>query len=110
MGLNLKYMKEKGMAKIKEEAKARSELLYSTIDNSGGYFSNPGALPYRSRMNVPFRICKNDKLEAKFLKEATERHLTDLGGHRSVGGCRASIYNAMPLEGVKVLTDFMKEF
>lgn len=110
MGLNLKYMKEKGMAKIKEEAKARSELLYSTIDNSGGYFSNPVALPYRSRMNVPFRICKNDKLEAKFLKEASERHLTDLGGHRSVGGCRASIYNAMPLEGVKALTDFMKEF
>jgi phosphoserine aminotransferase len=54
----------------------------------------------RSRMNVPFRVCKNEDLEKKFIAEATAASFIELKGHRTVGGCRASIYNAMPLEGV----------
>jgi len=65
---------------------------------------------YRSRINVPFRVCKNDALEAKFIAEATAANLVDLKGHRSVGGCRASLYNAMPVEGVHALIAFMTAF
>jgi phosphoserine aminotransferase len=61
-------------------------------------------------MNIPFRIKKDDKLEAKFLKEAAEAGFIELKGHRSVGGCRASLYNAMTMEGVEALTNFMKKF
>jgi phosphoserine aminotransferase len=61
-------------------------------------------------MNIPFRICENEALETKFLAEAEKHHLIELKGHRSVGGCRASLYNAMPFEGVVALTDFMKQF
>lgn len=61
-------------------------------------------------MNVPFRVCADEKLEKKFIEQALEKGMIELSGHRSVGGCRASIYNAMPIEGVKALTDFMKEF
>jgi len=61
-------------------------------------------------MNVPFRVCCDAELEAKFVKDAAAANMTDLGGHRSVGGCRASIYNAMPVEGVQALIDFMKDF
>jgi len=63
----------------------------------------------RSRMNVGFRL-RNDKLDADFLKQAEARGLSQLKGHRAVGGMRASIYNAMPVEGVKALVEFMKEF
>ena len=63
----------------------------------------------RSRMNVPFRL-RDDKLDAQFLEEAEARGLSQLKGHRSVGGMRASIYNAMPLEGVEALVEFMEEF
>ena len=59
---------------------------------------------------MPFRVCSNDELEAKFIKEATEGNLVDLKGHRSVGGCRASLYNAMPVEGVHALIAFMEQF
>ena len=61
-------------------------------------------------MNIPFRVKKDDTLEAKFLKEAAAKGLIELKGHRSVGGCRASVYNAMPVEGVEALIAFMKEF
>jgi len=61
-------------------------------------------------MNIPFRVKKDDALENKFLKEAAEAGLVELKGHRSVGGCRASIYNAMPIEGVEALINFMKKF
>ena len=63
----------------------------------------------RSLMNVPF-VTGNDELDAKFVKEATEKGFVNLKGHRSVGGMRASIYNAMPIEGVEKLVEFMKEF
>lgn len=61
-------------------------------------------------MNIPFRVRSDEKLEDKFLSEATKAGLIDLKGHRSVGGCRASIYNAMPIEGVRALIDFMENF
>jgi len=63
----------------------------------------------RSRMNVPFRL-RDEKLNDEFLKQAKQRQLLELKGHRSVGGMRASIYNAMPVEGVKALISFMREF
>jgi phosphoserine aminotransferase len=91
-------------------AQQRSALLYKTIEESDGYYTNPVDPRYRSRMNIPFRVKCNDALENKFLKEAEAAGLIELKGHRSVGGCRASLYNAMPIEGVVALTDFMKKF
>jgi len=85
-------------------------LLYETIDNSGGFYTNPVEPKYRSRMNIPFRVKSDEALEAKFMKEAEKALLIELKGHRSVGGCRASLYNAMPIEGVVALTEFMKKF
>lgn len=84
--------------------------MYSYIDGSEGYYTNPVDPSYRSRMNIPFRVKKDEKLETKFLKEAGEIGLIELKGHRSVGGCRASVYNAMPYEGVEALVNFMKKF
>lgn len=110
-GLNLEYMLENGgIPVMAEKAKARSELLYSYIDSSEGYYINKVEAKYRSRMNIPFRVCCNEELEAKFIKEAAVKGLIELKGHRSVGGIRASIYNAMPIEGVQALIDFMTEF
>lgn len=109
-GLNIAYMKEKGLDKIEEEAKTKSDLLYNFIDSSGGYYTNPVDVKFRSRMNIPFRVKKDDELEAKWLAEAAKENLIELKGHRSVGGIRASIYNAMPIEGVQKLVDFMKRF
>lgn len=110
-GLNLAYMKKQGgLPHLEAEANRKSKLLYDLIDSSSDYFSNPVDPNYRSRMNIPFRIKKDEKLEAKFLKEAGELGMIELKGHRSVGGCRASIYNAMTYEGVEALVNFMKKF
>jgi phosphoserine aminotransferase len=110
-GLNLAYMKKQGgLAYYEDLSQRKSQLLYNLIDSSSDYFSSPVDPRYRSRMNIPFRIKKDDKLEAKFLKEAGEAGFIELKGHRSVGGCRASIYNAMTIEGVEALTNFMKKF
>lgn len=95
-GLNLAYMLEKGGIPAMNEACAkRSQTLYKFIDESDGYFANTVEPKYRSRLNIPFRICFNDEMEAKFIKEAAAINLIELKGHRSVGGCRASLYNAM---------------
>jgi len=82
-------------------AKLRSELLYSTIDNSQGYYVNLTERNYRSRINVLFTIGVDDnqELKEKFIKEAAQEKLINLGGHRSTGGMRISMYNAMPVEG-----------
>lgn len=110
-GLNCAYMLEQGgIPAMKAKAEERSTLLYNYIDSSEGYYTNPVDHQYRSRINVPFRVCANADLEAKFISEATAANLTDLKGHRSVGGCRASLYNAMPIEGVHALIAFMTEF
>ncbi len=88
--------------------RAKAVLLYSTIDGSD-FYTNPVAKDARSWMNVPFTLAKPE-LDKTFIAEARESGLVTLEGHRSVGGMRASIYNAMPLEAVQVLVDFMKEF
>ena len=84
-------------------------MLYDAIENSNGYYKNPVDKASRSPMNVVWRL-PSEALEKKFIEEAGKAGLNGLKGHRSVGGCRASIYNAMPIEGVKALTDFMKTF
>ncbi len=86
----------------------KSKLLYGYIDSSD-FYNNPIALPNRSIMNVPFTLA-DEVLDKLFLKEAEENHLLNLAGHRSVGGMRASIYNAVPLEGVQALVNFMDDF
>ena len=110
LGKVLKWMKaEGGIDAMEKRAADKAGLLYQTIDNSGGYFRCPVELASRSHMNVVFRL-PTEQLEQKFLAEAGEADLLNLKGHRSVGGCRASIYNALPPESVKVLSDFMLAF
>jgi phosphoserine aminotransferase len=82
--------------------------LYDFIDSSS-FYSNPIDPAYRSRMNVPFTLA-NDSLDALFIEESEAAGLRTLAGHRSVGGMRASIYNAMPMEGIVALIDFMRAF
>ncbi|MHB8901254.1 MAG: 3-phosphoserine/phosphohydroxythreonine transaminase [Thermoguttaceae bacterium] len=98
-----------GLDKMFERNKEKAQLLYDAIDGSGGYYRGHAEVPDRSVMNVPF-ILPTPELEKKFLVEGEKVGLTALAGHRSVGGCRASIYNAMPREGVVALRDFMADF
>ena len=93
------------MQKINEE---KAKILYDFIDNSD-FYTNSVEKKYRSLMNVPF-VAPTEELNAKFVAEATKAGLVSLKGHRLVGGMRASIYNAMPIEGVKALVEFMKKF
>lgn len=93
------------MQKINEE---KAGLLYDFLDNSN-FFKGTVVPKYRSLMNIPF-VSPSPELDAKFIKEATAQGLVNLKGHRTVGGMRASIYNAMPVEGVKTLVEFMKKF
>jgi len=97
-----------GLGAIEEINDAKSEALYERID-AGDFYVSPVEPASRSRMNVVFRL-PSEELEAKFLKEAKGEGLIGLKGHRSVGGIRASIYNAMPLAGVERLIDFMNDF
>jgi len=98
-----------GLAKMHEINRQKAALLYEVIDQSGKFYDGHAEPGSRSLMNVTFRLPDSER-EAKFLKEAQARGLAELKGHRSVGGCRASIYNAMPVEGVQALRDFMLEF
>lgn len=108
-GLTFKWLKDQGgLSAIAEINQRKSAKLYETIDASD-FYSNPVALENRSWMNVPF-VLANADLDALFLEEAKAAGLHTLKGHRSVGGMRASIYNAMPESGVDALIDFMKEF
>src|SRR3954466_507253 len=108
-GLVFKWLKGiGGLKKIEEINVAKSKLLYDYLDQSA-FFHNPVAKEDRSRMNVPFTL-KDSKLDEEFLKGASKRGMVQLKGHRSVGGMRASIYNAMPIEGVRALVEYMKEF
>ncbi len=94
------------IAKINSE---KAKLIYDVIDNSNGFYRGHAEKDSRSLMNITFRL-PSEELEKKFVKESTEKGLVGLKGHRSVGGLRASIYNAFPLEGVKALVEFMKDF
>ena len=108
-GLTFKWLLARGgLAAMERENVAKASLLYDYLD-SQDFYANPVAKEDRSRMNVPFRLA-DDSLDARFLAEAEARGLSQLKGHRSVGGMRASIYNAMPVEGVAALVDFLKDF
>ena len=107
--LVFKHLKNLGGVKaIQEINEYKAKLLYDFIDNSSLFTNNVNKAD-RSLMNVPF-VTPNAELDAKFIKEATENGLASLKGHKLVGGMRASIYNAMPIEGVKALIEFMKKF
>jgi phosphoserine aminotransferase len=108
-GLVFKWLKQQGgLPEIEKRNIAKAKVLYDYLDSSK-FFHNPVPREDRSRMNVPF-ILKNSALDAEFLKGAEQRGMVQLKGHRSVGGMRASIYNAMPIEGVQALVSYMKEF
>lgn len=108
-GLVFKWLKKKGGLKVMAEInKRKAEKLYRFIDESDLYH-NPISKDCRSWMNIPFTL-KDPSLDEMFLKEAKDAGLVSLKGHRSVGGMRASIYNAMPEEGVDALISFMKDF
>lgn len=108
-GLVFKWLKRQGGLAAMEEVNIRkASLLYDYLDSTD-FYQCPTARENRSRMNVPFTL-SNAALDDEFLRQAEQHGLLQLKGHRSVGGMRASIYNAMPLEGVQVLVDFMREF
>lgn len=108
-GLVFKWVKGLGGVKTMEEMNvAKSRILYDYLDQTEFYHA-PVAKEDRSRMNVQFRL-RNDKLDAEFLKQADANGLSQLKGHRAIGGMRASIYNAMPIEGVRALVGFMRDF
>lgn len=107
--LLMEWLKEQGgVAAIEERNKEKANLLYKAIKDSKLFYSNVKRED-RSLMNIPF-MTDSDELNKLFVKEAEQEGLHQLKGHRSVGGMRASIYNAMPIEGVKALVDFMNEF
>ena len=107
--LVLRRLKKLGGVKAMQEVNEyKAGLLYDFIDNSQRY-KNYVVKKDRSLMNVPF-VTGSEELDAKFVKEATAAGLVSLKGHRLVGGMRASIYNAMPVEGVKALISFMEKF
>ncbi len=108
-GLVFQWLKEKGGLQAMAEINQRkAEKLYAAIDSSS-FYANPVEVKSRSWMNVPFTLANAD-LDGEFLKLAAENNLVTLKGHRSVGGMRASIYNAMPEEGIDALIAFMQEF
>lgn len=98
-----------GLEKMESLNRAKAKLLYDVIDASAGFYAGHAQPNCRSMMNVSFRL-PSEELTTKFVKGAEERGMTELKGHRSVGGIRASIYNAMPLAGVESLRDYMLEF
>ena len=109
-GLVFQWLKRNGgIAQMEKTNIAKANLVYGAIDASNGFYNCPVAKSDRSRMNIPFTL-KDAALDGDFLKQADARGLLQLKGHRSVGGMRASIYNAMPLAGVQALVSFMNEF
>ena len=108
-GLVFKWLKQQGgLVSMERKNVEKARLLYDLLDSSQ-FYANPVAKEDRSRMNVPFTL-KDPKLDDEFLKGAAKQGMVQLKGHRSVGGMRASIYNAMPIEGVQCLVQFMRDF
>ena len=108
-GLVFDWLKQQGgLAEVERRNIAKAALLYDYLDQSS-LFISPVEKQDRSRMNVPFKL-RDELLDEQFLKGAQQRGMLQLKGHRSVGGMRASIYNAMPIEGVKALVGYMREF
>ena len=98
-----------GLTEIQRRNEAKAGIVYKTIDESGGFYKGHAAADSRSNMNVTFRL-PNEDLEKSFASEAKKLNMIGLAGHRSVGGIRASIYNALPLESAQTLVEFMKDF
>lgn len=113
-GLYLKWIKEKGgLSAMEENSKIKSDMIYNAIEQSNGFYYSPVAANCRSRVTIPFRVGGsngNPELEAKFLKEAQAAGMIQLKGHRSVGGIRASLFNAISIEDTRVLEQFMINF
>jgi phosphoserine aminotransferase len=108
-GLVFQWLKELGGVKaIAKVNQAKAELLYQVIDASN-FYNNTIDTQYRSKMNIPFWL-NDESLNDEFVAQAEQQGLMALKGHRIVGGMRASIYNAMPIEGVQALVDFMQQF
>ncbi len=108
-GLVFQWLKKQGgLAKMEQINRAKAALLYDYFDQTE-FYNSPVAKDDRSLMNIPFTL-RSEALDDAFLKETKAQGLTQLKGHRSVGGMRASIYNAMPIEGVQALVQFMREF
>ena len=109
-GLTFQWLKAQGgLGEMERRNRAKADALYAAIDGSGGYYRNEVDPAARSRMNVIFNL-HDAALEPVFVAEADKAGLLALKGHRALGGIRASIYNAVPIEGVRALCDFMKEF
>jgi phosphoserine aminotransferase len=110
VGLVAKWLKKLGGLDVMHQMNEdKAKLLYDCIDNSGGYFRGHAQADCRSLMNVTFRL-PSEELEKKLISEATKAGFDGLKGHRSVGGLRASIYNAFPRKGVEDLVSFMNDF
>ena len=110
MGKVLDWMeKNGGLVEFERRADIRSSLIYEVIDKSDGWYSSPVATGSRSLMNIIFHL-PDETLENRFIEEAADLDLINLKGHRSVGGVRTSLYNAMPVESVEILSSFMKDF
>lgn len=109
-GLVFKWLLGRGgLAAMETTNIAKAKLVYDAIESSSGFYHSPVTADCRSRMNIPFTL-KDAALDAVFLKTSQENGLLQLKGHKSVGGMRASIYNAMPIEGVQALATFMGDF
>lgn len=110
VNLVLRWIKAQGgLAAVEKVNREKAALIYNAIDQSSGFYQGHADKDSRSLMNITFRIANND-LESVFIAEATKAGLSGLKGHRSVGGLRASVYNAMPVAGCKALRDFMLDF
>ena len=108
--LVMDWLKAKGgITWAQQQAETRSKILYDAVERNSGFYKCPVESKYRSKMNVVFTT-PNADLDAAFVAEALEQGMSGLKGHRSVGGCRASIYNAMPIEGAEALASFMDAF
>lgn len=106
--LTLRWMKKQGLEKLFENNRVKAQKIYDAIDSTG-FYRPTAKKEFRSLMNITFRL-PTEELEGMFVKQASEAGLKSLKGHRSVGGIRASVYNAFPMEGVDALVEFMKDF
>jgi len=110
VGLVFKWLKNLGgLEAIAQHNRVKADLIYNTIDQSGGFYRGHARPESRSKMNITFRL-PDEQLETQFAKEAAKEGLDGLKGHRSLGGLRASVYNALPLASVEALAQFMTEF
>jgi phosphoserine aminotransferase len=110
VNLVLKWIKEQGgLTVLEQKNRKKTDLIYNAIDQSGGFYRGPVDKGSRSIMNITYRL-QNEELEKKFVKESEQNGFVGLKGHRSVGGLRASTYNAVPYESCKALADFMADF